>query len=143
MGVMQDIDPDRITTLEGFDEALGGVTAACAKIEMQLNYAREKASRYGDRGEPGWYARATYALRSGRAMHDVLIRKRAGLARRLRDGARADRDRSRERLFISACREILPHGTFQMLWRRVEEIEKASWRGGAEGHGPGGANGQD
>lgn len=143
MGVMQDIDPDLISTIEGFDSALEGVTAACAKIEMQLNFARENAARYGEMGEPGWHARATYALRSGRAKRDVLIRKRAELARRLREGAQANRDRSRERLFISACRELLPKETFLMLWRRVDEIEYSSWRDGADGNGPGSTNGQD
>jgi hypothetical protein len=123
MGSLKEIEPDEFTTLTEFDKAIKFVAEECTRIEMQVTSAKGAAIQYGEYADSDWYARANAALRIAKAMKQELARKRADLARTIKDAQHVARSRTREKMFIDACREMLPHETYAAVWLRVDAME--------------------
>lgn len=97
------------------------VTLQDAIESVEIDKADELSKKESVR-DLKWIAQANAALRRIRSSRHQLSIKRAAILREEKDRARASGERTRERLFISACREILPRETYLILWDRVDRL---------------------
>ena len=63
------------------------------------------------------------AFRLTKAKKQKLARKRADLARSLKEAEQVANNRDRMQLFIDVCRQMLPKETYAALWERVDLMD--------------------
>ena len=113
-GEFDDEDADTVSMIEA---AIVRVQEAIESVEHDR--AEELAKREGVR-DLVWLAQSNAALRRVRSVRHALSIKKAALLRAEKERIRLAGDATRERLFVAACREILPRETYLMLWNRVD-----------------------
>lgn len=117
MAIDGEFDGDDIDSLDEINQHL--VTLQDAIESIEIDKADELSKKESVR-DLKWIAQANAALRRIRSSRHQLSIRRAAILREEKDRARTLGERTRERLFISACREVLPRETYLMLWDRVD-----------------------
>lgn len=108
---------------EAKDEELD---SAIQTLQEALDEAeRDRADEIGrpvPKQDQAWLAESKIALRDGRAIRHQLTLRKAAIARSEKEAARLALEATRERIFIQACRDVLPKQTYQLLWDRVDRV---------------------
>lgn len=120
MAIDGEFDDDNQTEiLEEIDERLTTLQDAIESIEIDK---ADELSKKESARDLKWIAQANAALRRVRTSRHQLSIKKAAIIREEKERVRVSGERTRERLFISACREILPRETYLMLWDRADRL---------------------
>lgn len=113
-GEFDDEDADTVSLIEA---SIARVQEAIESVECDR--AEELAKRENVR-DLVWLAQSNASLRRVRSVRHALSIKKAALLRAEKDRIRLAGESTRERLFVAACREMLPRETYLMLWNRVD-----------------------
>lgn len=112
-----DNEGDVAETEEEIDSAMSRLTVGIDSV----NYDRaEEASKPPPKQDLKWMFEANATVKRLKAVRHSLSLKRAAITRAAKEGVRLVLDAKKERLFIEACRDILPAETYRMLWDRVD-----------------------
>jgi len=111
-----EFDKEDADTAEELDAKMNTLDEAIEALE--LDRADENAKH--DTRDIAWCVEATAALKRVKAVRHALSLKKAAINRAEKEKRRLEMEGTRERMFIDACREILPKETYQMLWTRVD-----------------------
>ena len=103
-------------SVSDMEELRGELDEECNEIQLQLDLAKAKAHTNGEYADPGWFARANYALRSRRSEFNQL-NLRISVARK---AEQATAQKQRDRLFIDICRECLSKEDLASVWAKVD-----------------------
>jgi hypothetical protein len=104
------------------------------QLRLQLDEARARASRFGERADGRWYHETMRELRSREAriatlqlriqVVDRIRQERLRAQKREHDAAHrefhAARDRTHDRAFVRVAKRLLPAATYLEIWRQAE-----------------------
>lgn len=69
-----------------------------------------------------WITQVNVALKKAKATKHQLTLKRSAITRAAKEAASKEKEAVRERMFIDACREMLPRETYLAIWDRVDGL---------------------
>ena len=113
-GVYDDVDPD---TVHEIDEWLEVIDKALDAVELDKADELSKADQFRDLV---WIAKANSAAKRVKGVRHKLFTKKAHINKAIKETERLAHEEVRERMFIDACREMLPKSTYAALWDRVD-----------------------
>lgn len=106
----------QFSTLDEFDEESEILEKEIADVRGQLEKATAHMLLTGEYADPDWFRRAKAALRYKGQEHQVLLKERAALRKRLSQEKSATLDR----LFIESARAMLDESTFYAISRDAQ-----------------------
>lgn len=119
------IDVAKLETVEAVDEQLAWLAARIGAVADDRS--DEIGLLAGDRDE-GFLAATGSMLREMRGLRQELQNQRGRISKAVKAIAHKTVDRSRERLFIEAAREIIDRATYLAIWDRVDQLQELESR---------------
>lgn len=106
-------------TLEKIEEDIKVLDEAMHAAEIDKV---DELSKHELRRDIIWITQINLALKKAKATKHQLTLKRSAITRAEKEVKLAEKEAVRERMFIDACREILPRETYLALWDRVDRL---------------------
>ena len=106
-----------VDDLEGLERARVEIETALASIEMQLHEASGKAANGEGYSAPQWYSRLIGAKKFKGIAHQRILRR----IKELKMVSKIAAERTRERLFIEACKRRLNRELYLSIWAEVDD----------------------
>jgi len=114
-----EFDNEDADTSEEIDAALKRLDEAMESIEWDR---ADETAKLLELRDVTWIVEANAAIKRIKAVRHNLSVKKAAILRAEKEARRLEMEGTRERMFIDACREVLPKETYQMLWNRVDRL---------------------
>lgn len=112
-----EFDNPEAESLEDIENEISVLDEAMEAAEIDK---ADELSKHEFRRDIVWITQINLALKKGKATKHQLTLKRSALKRADKEARLAQKEALRERMFIDACREMLPRETYAALWDRVD-----------------------